>query len=49
VFHCPREILEAVDRRAVENGRTRTSELVMVLRQFYREQGLLDPLEGSKD
>lgn len=41
VFHCPEDILAAVDQRAEENGRTRTSELVMALRQFYRDQGLL--------
>ena len=45
VFHCPQDILDAVDRRAEENGRTRTSELVMVLRQFYRDQGLLPAKE----
>lgn len=45
VFHCPQDILDVIDRRAEENGRTRTSELVMVLRAAYRELGLL---EGKK-
>jgi hypothetical protein len=49
VFHLPQEILDAVDRRAEEYGRTRTSELVMVLRQAYRDMGLLPPKpEGGK-
>jgi hypothetical protein len=48
VFHLPQEILAAVDARADEYGRTRTSELVMVLRQAYREMGLLPPKQEGK-
>lgn len=43
VFHCPKGLLAAIDKRAEENGRTRTSELVMVLRQLYQDMGLYNP------
>jgi hypothetical protein len=37
VFHCPDDLLAAIDQRADDNGRTRTSELVMALRHFYQQ------------
>jgi hypothetical protein len=43
VFHLPQELLDIVDARAEENGRTRTSELVMALRQAYQQLGLWPP------
>jgi hypothetical protein len=40
VFHCPAELLAVIDARAEENGRTRTSEMVMVLKDAYQRLGL---------
>jgi hypothetical protein len=49
VFHCPEALLSVIDQRAEENGRTRTSELVMVLREAYREMGLYPPISGDDE
>lgn len=43
VFHCPADLLAVVDKRAEDNGRTRTSELVMALRLAYQQLGLWPP------
>lgn len=48
VFHVPADLLHAVDARAREFGRTRTSELVMVLRQAYEQMGQLPPTRTGK-
>ncbi len=47
VFHCPTELLAIVDQRAEENGRTRTSELVMALRLAYQQLGLWPPASSA--
>jgi hypothetical protein len=47
VFHIPQELLDIIDSRAEENGRTRTSELVMALRLAYEQLGLWPP-QGEK-
>ena len=49
VFHCPADLLEVIDERAEENGRTRTSELLMALRFAYSEWGLWPPPESGEE
>lgn len=49
VFHCPEDLLAVIDRRAEDNGRTRTSEMVMVLRDAYRQLGLYPPAPPQPD
>jgi hypothetical protein len=39
VFHLPEELLKAVDREAEANDRTRTAQLIRIIREWAARQG----------
>jgi hypothetical protein len=47
VFHCPPDLLAAIDAHADAEYRDRTKELVMVLTAAYRQMGLYPPRPDS--
>jgi hypothetical protein len=40
-FYPPQWLLDVIDREAEENGRTRTSEMIRALKDYYQRLGKL--------